>query len=213
MLTIDKTFRDLEKNLSQEKDLYFALFLQRSHSSFLNSIRLGISGACAETFVLCRNVIECALYSLHIEANENLWKIWIDRHENAKSNSESRQNFSYKNLIKTLEDKDKNLARIINILYNNTIDFGAHPNQRAITSNITMNNKEVNGSNLNLLTYFLAKDQTTTAHCHKAILEIGIGALSIFSNVKPSYFKLLGIDETIEKLKYDLGNLIFTNKN
>ena len=201
LLDLDGIFRKLIKNISQQDDAVLGLLLMRCHSSYLNAIRTLLSGAVVETFILLRSVLESSLYGLHIDSNDDLWKVWINRHQSAKDLKRCRDEFSYGNIKATLTKKSPLLSKTINSLYNTTIDFGAHPNEMAITSNSTLVKTE---KQISFTTNYLTGDSLSLTHATKVTLQVGVGALSVFEKMRKDRFEILGIDEVLTKIRIGL---------
>lgn len=70
LLRIDGAFKNAGDNLHKADTPLAVLLLHRSHSAFLASCRLAMSGQAAETFPVLRSCLDYALYALHI--NDNL---------------------------------------------------------------------------------------------------------------------------------------------
>jgi hypothetical protein len=103
LLKVDEVYRGLGGNLDNFEDPFAPTFLHRSHSSFIASCRLSMSGQVAETFPQLRTCLEYALYALHMNKNPSLSKVWVRRHMNKESRKESRQSFSHGNVNKSLK--------------------------------------------------------------------------------------------------------------
>ena len=82
---IDGCFQELIPNLINRPEVTPIMLMARSHSSFRGAVCLALSGQCAETFVLLRNCIECAMYALKIYKTPQLEVIWLRRHDDEKS--------------------------------------------------------------------------------------------------------------------------------
>jgi hypothetical protein len=174
---IDSAFYELVRNLSNPKDLLAAFFMPRSHSAFRAACGLAMSGQAAESFVVLRSCLECALYALHINKNPTLAEIWLRRHDDAQSLKRCKSEFAHTNVIKTLENTDKKLHKIIQELYERTIDFGAHPNERAMTSNMQLIKTDDNNE---FWSTYLHSDGLALDHALKTAAQCGLGALLMF---------------------------------
>lgn len=98
-----------------------------------------MAGQIAETFVLLRSCLECAGYGFAMFTDPALTTVWLDRHQDGKTKKASVQEFQIKNIREMIERADARLACVFQELYDRTIDFGAHPNERAATSNMAIN--------------------------------------------------------------------------
>ncbi len=82
---IDECFQELIPNLINRPEVMPIMLMARSHSSFRGAARLALSGQCAETFVLLRSCIECAMYALRIYKTPQLEEVWLRRHDDEKA--------------------------------------------------------------------------------------------------------------------------------
>jgi hypothetical protein len=138
LLKIDGVFKCVCANLDDIEYPRLAAFISRSHSAFLASCRMSMSGQSTESFPQLRSGLEYSLYALHIYDNTDLMDIWLRRHESKKSLNEVRKQFSHAKVMKSLCAHDQAICEKVSELYERTIDFGGHPNQRAISSSTTM---------------------------------------------------------------------------
>lgn len=201
LVDLDCVFRNLVKNISQQDDAIFGLLLMRGHSSYLNAVRLVMAGSVVDTFVLLRAVLESALYGLHIDANEDLWKVWLNRHQSDGDLRKCKSEFTYAKVKATLTKKSPLLAQKIDSLYETTIDFGAHPNERAITSTTRLT-KTV--EKISFQTDYLAGDALSAKHALKVTLQVGVSSLSVFEKMRKQRFEILGISEILSRVKIGL---------
>ena len=82
-----------------------------------------------------------------------------------------------------------------------TIDYGAHPNELALTSLLKRSDEgDVVKFNLN----YLSGDSSAFRLSIKTTAEVGLCSLYIFKNVYNDRFKILGVTDKLEKLKSGL---------
>ena len=117
-------------------------FFMRVHSSFLGAIRLALSAQCPEAYTLLRGVIENAQYAFYVSTDENLKRVWLDRHKDAAARKEVRKKFGGAQIGEALQAKDAALATRVADLYDDTIDLGAHPNVKAFIANAVQRNQK-----------------------------------------------------------------------
>lgn len=201
LLDLDCAFRKIVENISQQEDTVYGLLIMRCHSSFLNAIRALMSGAVVETHILLRSVLEAALYALHIDNDSSLFAVWINRHESRSALERCRSQFGFGRVIATLRTKNVALAERVSNLYDTTIDFGAHPNEMAVTSHLKL---EKSDKRVTMKSNYLTGETVALLHAFKVTLEVGIEALSIFQVMRQKRFELLGIKEILEKTKVGL---------
>lgn len=133
---VDRAFFKVATHMLEPKDLLAPFLVMRSHSAYRAACQLAMAGQAVEAFPVLRLCLECSLYALHINRNPGFGEIWLRRGENEASKQLCRKNFQLFKVLKTLEKWDRRLYPHIKILYERTIDFGAHPNEMAVTGSM-----------------------------------------------------------------------------
>lgn len=198
LLKIDGAFRKAGDNLHNAETPLAVVLLHRSHSAFLASCRLAMSGQSAETFPVLRTCLEYALYALHIDENAALAEMWLRRHDNDESVREVKRRFQHWRVMETLLKRDSALHSILDGLYNRTIDFGGHPNERAVTSSATLTR---DGDTAVIRNQFLHGDSLALEHVLKTTAQVGLGSLMVFQLIFKERFDLLGLRDIIDELR------------
>lgn len=198
LLEIDQCFMKVAENLINPSNQLAALLILRSHSAYRASCRLALSGQATDSFPSLRSCIEYALYALHINQNPKLGKVWLHRHDSEESKKICRQSFSHSQTIQSLKVLNAQLSTTIQELYERTIDFGAHPNEMAITGNLSITEK--NGRKEYAQTYLHA-DSLAFEHVLKTSAQVGLGSLYIFYPIFKEKFDLLGVVNIMDELK------------
>jgi hypothetical protein len=197
LIEIDENFMNIAKNLLNSGDALGAIFLLRSHSAFRAACRLAMSGQTSDAFPSMRACLEYALYALHANLNPSEGETWIRRHDDEESLKAVRREFTYSNVIGTLNSVDKKLCSIVKGLYERTIDFGAHPNERALTSSMMMKKGK---DNIEIQQIYLHGDSLALDHGLKTTAQVGLGSLCVFQFIFKERFAILGIDQAIDQL-------------
>ena len=123
---------------------------------------------------------------------------WVSRHNNEQSLKLCKTEFTLKNVISTLKSIDNDLFKITKMLYENTIDFGGHPNEKAITQCMKIQ-KDDRGYLLKQ--NYLSGDSLFFDNCLKTIFQIGLSSLCIFEKIWVQRFELIGVTEEMNKLR------------
>ena len=168
---IDAIFQKCIEHMLNTKSLLPSILLMRSHSAYRGSCILSLSGMIPESFVLGRSCIEYSLYALHMEKNPNSQQIWVSRHNDLKAIKSCKGEFTFKNVISTLKPLDNKLFEATKILYENTINFGGHPNEKAITQSMKIH-KDDKGYLFKQI--YLSEDSIFLDNCLKNIFQIGL---------------------------------------
>jgi len=198
LLKVHSVFRGISGNIDDFEDPFAPNFLHRSHSSFIASCRLSMSGQVAETFPQLRSCLEYALYALHINENPSLSKDWVRRHLNAESLIKSKQSFRHREVMDTLLHRDTALHRFLSDLYQRTIDFGGHPNELAVSSSYEWRQ---DSDTILVRNQFLHGDSAAIDHALISSAQIGLGSLLVFQLIFNERFDILDLHDTIESLK------------
>lgn len=203
LLDVCKLFASMTDVLHHSENNIAALLALRTHSAFLGASRMALSGQIAETYPLLRTVLESSLYSLHIYANDGSGKKWIRRHAGETELKQCKQEFTIANVMATLESTDATLLARTKALYAATIDFGGHPNERSIFTNLEK--REGDGS-IELLLIYLASDGPALRNGLKQLCRVGICALEIYKYVYAKRYEILGLGEELEEKRRILGD-------
>jgi hypothetical protein len=198
---IDKVFRSIQENLNHTQEWFPAFFLLRAHSAYLGSARLGLSGQVPEAYMVLRGCLENSLYGLYLSHNPASQETWLRRHDDEESKKQVRNKFAVGALMRFLESLDPKSHKVVSLLYELTIDFGAHPNERALTS--TLQQSEMQDS-IRFDLIYLTGNTPLLHMCLKNTGQIGICSLDIFRNVFKERYDLLGVTGRLDKLRKGL---------
>ena len=197
LLKIDRAFLRIGENLLNPSNPIAASLLLRSHSAFRAACRLAMSGQAVDTFPSLRACLEYAMYALHIDTNEDLAEIWFRRHDSEHSLREMKKRFRHVEVARTLEERDASLHSDISKLYERTIDFGGHPNERAISGSATITRQD---GRVEIQNIYLHEDSLALDHVLRTTAQVGVGSLMVLRHVFKQRFDLLGIRDTIDEL-------------
>jgi hypothetical protein len=204
LLKVDQTYRKVIDNLSNSPDWFAGFFLLKAHASYLGALRLSLSGQTPEAYMVLRGCLESSLYGLRIHQNPESGETWLRRHDDDESNARVRTEFRISNILESLESVDRRIYAVAKYLYKLTIDYGAHPNERALTSNLTQTNTE---SYLQFNLNYLTGDTPELKLCLKTNIEIGICSLYIFKFIYRERFDILGISDDLERHRRDIDSI------
>ena len=198
---IDATLRKLMDNLLNTKDWFAAFFLLRAHSSFLAAVRLGVSGQISETYAMLRLSLEQTLYGFYLSQNPASHETWLRRHDSDDHKEKVRNEFKIRSLLNTLKTSDETQAKIAETLYNQTIDYGAHPNERALMQTLQV---DKSADRVEFKVIYLTEDGLPLRLCLKTTAQIGVCVLDVFRLVFKERFSLLGLTPVLEQLRKGL---------
>ena len=94
LVEVDKLFRLVVQNIDNTEEWFEAFFLLRSHSAFLATVRLAVSGQASESYATSRQCIEFALYGFYLFRHKNLQELWLSRTESKGHRQKVRDTFN-----------------------------------------------------------------------------------------------------------------------
>ncbi len=195
---IDKLYCKIIDNLNQSPEFVAGFFLIRTHSSFRGAVSLCLSGEVPEAYMVLRGCIESALYGLYVSDNLKRQEIWLRRHEDDESRGRVKNEFTIRKVLNHLKKIDEKTHKIVGSLYDRTIDYGAHPNERAISSQIRT---ESNGSRVNFTADYFLCGNIQQQFAIRSASQIGICCHDIFYNIFCNRYRILGIDKQLNQIR------------
>jgi len=201
LVGIDSTFRKLVENLYNTKDWLAALFLLRSHSHYLVGISCAMSGQLPESYAALRVALEQALYGFYISKNPETQEIWLRRHDSEESKKKVRSEFQIRKIMDALHSTDNREADVAEMLYERTIDYGAHPNEYALMQTLQMKN---DSGIVSFDVSYISGDGPALSLCLKTVAQVGVCILGVFRLVYSVRFDLIGLNQNLEELRHGL---------
>jgi hypothetical protein len=193
---IDGIFRKLAENLLNTRDWFAAFFMLRAHSAFLAGSHLAMSGQVVEAYAVLRLAIENALYGIYLSKNPTSQNTWLRRHDSVEAKRRVREEFTIRRLLETLKASSERQAEIAETLYERCIDYGGHPNERALTQGLKT---EANETTVNLQIIYLSADSDVLRPCLKTAAQVGVTVLEIFRLIFKERFDLIGLTEKLKQ--------------
>jgi hypothetical protein len=195
---IDRLFVKAGENLhglQGNADLLPAAFLLLAHSSYRGACRLVLSGQLPEAYMVLRGCLEDSLYGLFLHAYPEKAETWLRRSDDEASKKKVKAEFQIGPILTLLDSKDAVTGKAVRGLYEQTIDFGAHPNEFAFTSNARAEKVE-GGTRFELAS--LTGNSTALRVSLKTTAQVGVGALRVFKLIFRERFDLLEISPALE---------------
>ena len=191
---VDDCFLHIVENTEkpQSSPLCLPLFA-RCHSSYRAACGTSMAGQLAETFVILRSCLEYSGYALLIHQNPNLDTVWLRRHAGDDSGRTMRNAFTAGKAKRAVESTDSGLGDWYSDLYEDTIDFGGHPNPKGIIP-ITRCDEDTYGQ------IDLHSDGLFLRHCLNLTLRVGLCSLYVFYTILPARFNI-EISKKIDELR------------
>jgi len=198
---IDTVYRLMMDNLNQSSEFFAGFFLIRTHYSYLAANRLALGGQVAEAFMVLRGCLENALYGLLVAFDTTRQEIWLRRHDDEASKKRVKEEFTIRKVMDHLKEIDERTQTIAKKLYDQTVDYGGHPNERSVTTQIDVT---TDGCRTNFSADVFNVGNIPHLACLKTAARIGVCCLDIFGHIFRSRYKILGIDVKLDQLRQGL---------
>jgi len=195
---IDHTFLNFTINWQADKDHILPSFFLRSHAAFLTSTEHLLGAQLGECYVGFRLSLEYAGYSILIRQNHDLAQTWLRRQDSDKHRQAVRQSFTHGAIRKSIKSIDPSLEIRFSELYERTIDWGAHPNELAVTSATTKLEHE---DRIHILQQYLYGDGIQFDHALGTGQAVGLCCLNLFSHVFPERYAALNLASHLSSLE------------
>lgn len=179
-----------------------ALLLIRATGSFRASCEAALAGQGVETFIMIRALLEAAGYALHISRNTDLAEVWLRRHDDPDAAKRMKTAFTLSQIRSSIAAVDRTGAERFRRLYDDSIDFGAHPNERAITGNMTMT--RLDPSSVRVEHVLMHEPGLQFDYGLLSVARAGVCALEILQGVFAPRFELLGVRQRLLDLRKGL---------
>lgn len=194
---IDSAFDKFSENLLNLPLVVEPLLFMRGQSAYRAAVRLATSGQIPEAYSLLRGCLEYSLYGFYLYRHSTVVETWLWRNKGKAEKKKAQNELRPAKMLAELEKADASLGRIARVLYEFTIDTGAHPNPKAITYALEQSHTE---DRISFVLLQLDVNPSSMILGLKTIAQVGLCSLKTFRLVFPERFDLLGISDTIESL-------------
>ena len=198
LATIHGVFQSVIENSNRTAERFALFFLLRADAAFLGALRLALSGQIAEVYAVLRTSIEASLYGLHCIRHPDAQDIWLRRNEGDEERRRCKIEFTVSNVMATLCRESPDTHRRIKLLYERTIDYGGHPNEQSIFSNIRRTDTD---EHIGFDLIYLTGDTPAFRVCLKTCGQVGVCSLDVFRLIYTERFDLLGLTARLDRLK------------
>jgi hypothetical protein len=200
--------RTITEHESTPNLLPVRILMARARGAWLAAVSLALRGQTVEAYPLVRAVIENAWYALHIAKDPARPAaraiIWLCRDDDEDAEKRCRNEFTVANVRATHEALDANNAARCRALYDESIEQGAHPNERGA---LTALRRSEDGQTINFQAVLLTDDWKVIALVLKNATESALSALKVFRLIFWERFALTGLGDDIDKLIGQLNSL------
>lgn len=209
LIKATEIFHDANKLLpysevSDLKDIFSIALFVRAYGCFFGAVRLSCSCQIPETQVLLRACIENSLYAFYIADNPEHVTVWKERHKSEANKKKCKKVFTIGNIWKSLEVKSKSITKEARKCYEDTIDWGAHPNELSVYS---LFEKKQEGSGYSL-SIFNRSEALMRHNLYTVLSKVSL-VFKIFALIYPSEFKQPNLSMKISNLNKQIEMLFF----
>jgi hypothetical protein len=201
LIAIDAQFAKVSKGWLNLNSEIAAFLLLRCHASFRAASGLAMAGQAADAYVQCRAMLEYAAYAAHMHRDPALKKVWLDRHQDAASLEVQKKAFSHRKVLASVKAVNIHAGERFEDLYQRTIDFGAHPNERSVTGNMEIVDEPGKRTMLSIMQH---GDGPVLDLAMKTVAQCGMIALELLQVPFGARFELLGVSAAMLKLRKGL---------
>lgn len=198
---IDLGYRKAIDGVNHSHDWFAGFFLLRAHSNYLGACRLCWSAQIPESYALLRSCLENALYGLYLAKHRESRETWLRRHDDDVSKQRVRDEFTIGAMLKLAADLDPTEGAVAKVLYDRTIDSGAHPNELALMQTLQITES---ADKIEFKSSYLDQDSPALRVTLKATAQVGVCALSLFRVVYPERFAIVGVTDLLRHVKVGL---------
>jgi hypothetical protein len=198
---IDALFVTVSKKWVNPRDPLAALLFVRCHSAFRAASGLAFAGQLSEAYVMHRSCLEYAGYALHINRNPSLGHLWLNRHQDAQTIKKLKREFTIERVRRTITTCNRHAGERFDSLYQRAIDWGGHPNERAVTGSLQIE-KQADRRLLNGI--LLHGDGPAKDLALKTTAQCGVCCFEIFQPVFNALFEILGVNAGLLALRQGL---------
>lgn len=198
LVLIDGMFLRLLEGAVNLRPFFPANFMLRAHSAYRSAAGAVMGGQIFESQALLRVCLENAAYGFYIGADLKRMERWLRRDDSPKSLGIFREEFLNKNIIAHINSYAPSLSSQYELLYNNLIRFGAHPNEKGYSLNSNLRRE---GEGITFEAVYLHGDGVKLDTSLNIAAKVGIWVLQIMQLLYKAQYELLGLRADLEDLR------------
>ncbi|MDE2009135.1 MAG: hypothetical protein KGJ09_03555 [Candidatus Omnitrophica bacterium] len=197
LIEVDSLFREAIGCTNNAKFWFACLFPLKAHSAFLSAVQLIMGTQAQESYMVMRGTIENALYGYYIFKHKELAEVYLKRDENLQTKREMKKRFQNKAIIEELKADEMSLGSAVEILYERVIDFGAHPNEKSLSSALKRTDLK---DGVRFDVSYLTDNPKVIELGLKTVTQVGIACVKIIELQFPERFKIVGLSDKIQSI-------------
>jgi hypothetical protein len=196
-IKIDNLYRKALELANNSGVAFQYLFIPRAHSAYLAGVRLAMGTQVPESYMVARGCLENALYGFFLFKHPEHIELYLNRDNSDETRSAFKKKFRLNEIIQVLIRHHPQVGNAVDMLYERTIDWGAHPNEKALTSNMSM--KRGDGK-IRFDGHYLTDNEKPIKLCLKTIMLAGVSGLKIAECMLSERFKITLLSDELEQL-------------
>jgi len=181
------------------RPMYPLGFMLRSHSAFRAGVGAVMAGQLFESQALLRLCLEHAAYGFYIGDDKERMTRWLRRGDSEATRRAVRKEFHNEKIKDHIQTAAPTMRDQFDYLYDQLIEFGAHPNEKGYSLNTTIERNEAGDANIQ--TVYLQGDGMQLDLGLKVAGQVGLWALHLMQLLYRERFELLGIRADLEKVR------------
>jgi hypothetical protein len=201
LAAIDDLFVRTAKDWLNPESEVGAMLLLRCHAAFRAAAAEAMSGQAVECYRQCRGMLENAAYAVHIHRDPSLAHVWLDRHQDEAGMRAAKRAFQHVAVSASVAAANQHAGARFEELYQRTIDWGGHPNERSVTGSMKMIE---NPGRREMLAIYLHGDGPELDMALKTTAQCGMVSLELLQVLYNARFELLGINAAMLQLRKGL---------
>lgn len=199
LIRIDEMFNRFLNGAINPRPFYPMGFMLRAHSAFRAGVGAVISGQLLESQALLRLCLEHAGYGFYIGADKDRMERWLRRRDSDENRKALLSEFHNNKIKKHIQASAPIMREQYERLYNQLIDFGAHPNEMGYSLNTRLERNEAGDASIQ--TVYLQADGAPLDMGLKVAGQTGLWALHLMQLLYRERFELLGIRADLEEVR------------
>lgn len=197
LVAIDQLLRQLLDGAINPSPFIPSQFLLRAHSAFRSAVGMAMAGQVVEAQAIMRLALESAGYAFFVGNDQARYERWMARHDSPAHKGAVIKEFTNSAVVAALRAEAPKIANGYVALYEQTIDFGAHPNERGFSSSTRMDRRE---DETYIGAIFLHEDGPALALAIKTVARVGVTIALIARLIYPARFNLLDAAGVLDNL-------------
>ncbi|MBC2806980.1 hypothetical protein C3Y94_028015 [Rhizobium ruizarguesonis] len=197
LIAIDGMLKKLVYGAKDPNPFVPMTFLLRAHSAYRSASGAVMAGQLYEAQALLRLCLEHSAYGHYIGGDNAMWERWMRRNDSDANRAAVRQEFTANKVKKKLRDADGKVATAYETLYEQLIDFGAHPNEKGFSMSSTI--RKENGD-IHIEAVYLHGDGLAMRSALRTTAQVGICVLRIGKTLYPQRFKDLDLEIELQAI-------------